>query len=136
MPKDEIDPEDPMELRGVALFTGEDTSDLMTECFIEEFLRLGHGPRQVLALFRNRHYTGPHMVLRNRGEAYVRAKIVEVFGWWGRVVTDTRNPAPQDAPPPGNEEGCANDELPPPQIIPCDADSADPSGAAIPGLAT
>jgi hypothetical protein len=38
MPKDEIDPEDPMELRG-GFATREDTSELMTECFIEEFLR-------------------------------------------------------------------------------------------------
>jgi len=86
MPKNEIDPEDPMELRGVGFLTEEDTSEAMTECFIEEFMRLGHDHRQILALFRNRHYTGLNMVLQNRGEAFVKAKITEVFGWWRRTV--------------------------------------------------
>lgn len=86
MPKDEFDPEDPLELRGVGLLTHEDTSEPMTECFVEEFLRLGYEAPQVLALFRNRHYTGMNMVLQNRGEDFVKAKIAEVFGWWKRPV--------------------------------------------------
>ena len=94
MPKNEIDPEDPMELRGVSFLTEEDTSEAMTECFIEEFMRLGHDHRQILALFRNRHYTGLNLVLQNRGEAFVKAKITEVFGWWRRTV-DWPDPAGQ-----------------------------------------
>jgi hypothetical protein len=86
MPKDEIDPDDPMELCGVGLVTAEDNSSLMAECFIEEFLRLGHSASQILALFRNPHYTGVNMVLHNRGEPFVKSKIVEVFGWWQRPV--------------------------------------------------
>lgn len=86
MPKDELDPDDPMELCGVGLLTPEDTTETMAECFIEEFLRLGHDPVHILALFRNRHYTGMHMVLEHRGEAFVKAKISEVCGWWGREV--------------------------------------------------
>jgi hypothetical protein len=86
MPKDEIDPEDPLELRGVGLVTGEDTTDAMSECFIEEFLRLGHGAGQILALFRHPHYAGVHLVFRHRGEDYVQRKIVEVFGWWNHPV--------------------------------------------------
>ena len=86
MPKNEVDPEDPLELHGVGLLTHEDTTEAMTECFIEEFLRLGHGAREILALFRNPYYTGVHMVLENRGEDFVRAKIMEVFGWWNRPV--------------------------------------------------
>lgn len=86
MPKDEFDPEDPMELCVVGLLTEADTSEPMTECFVEEFLRLGYNARQILALFRNRHYTGMNMVLQNRGEEFVKAKIVEVFGWWRRPV--------------------------------------------------
>lgn len=75
-----------MELCGVGLLTAEDTSEAMTECFIEEFLRLGHNAGQILALFRDRHYTGMNMVLQNRGEDFVKAKIGEVFGWWRRDV--------------------------------------------------
>jgi hypothetical protein len=87
MPKDEFDPEDPMELCGVGLLTEEDTSEPMTECFIEEFLRMGYNAKQVLALFRNTHYTGMNMVMQNRGEQFVKDKIVEVFGWWKRPVS-------------------------------------------------
>ncbi|MCP5522308.1 MAG: hypothetical protein H7A46_12250 [Verrucomicrobiales bacterium] len=102
MPKDEYDPEDPLELCGVGLLTEEDTSEAMTECFIDEFLRLGHDARQVLALFRNRHYTGMNMVFQNRGEDFVRAKITEVFGWWKRPVSWEE--ASEETPPPAGDE--------------------------------
>jgi hypothetical protein len=94
MPKDEVDPRDPLELRGVGLVTEQDTSERMAECFIEEFLRLGHDADQILALFRNPHYTGTNMVWQNRGEAFVRAKISEIFGWWKREVHWPDPPAP------------------------------------------
>jgi len=86
MPKDEFDFEDPLELNGVAFLTEEDTSAEMTQCFAEEFLRLGYGPDQVLALFANPHYTGPHMVMMNKGEAFVRGMIAETFARWGKRV--------------------------------------------------
>ena len=56
----------------------------MTECFIEEFMRLGHSAPQILALFRNPNYLGMNMVLQNRGEAFVRDQIKQVFAQWGR----------------------------------------------------
>ncbi|MBI2947114.1 MAG: hypothetical protein HYY23_05675 [Verrucomicrobia bacterium] len=87
MPKDEFDPEDPMELCGVGLVSDEDTTDTMAECFIEEFMRLGYNPKQILALFRNPFYIGVNMVLQNRGEPFVRERIVEVFARWGKAVT-------------------------------------------------
>jgi hypothetical protein len=86
MPKDEFDFDDPMELSGVGLFTEEDTLELMAECFIEEYMRLGHNHKQILALFRNPRYLGMSMVLENRGEPFVRHKIAEVFARWGRAV--------------------------------------------------
>lgn len=100
MPKHETDPEDPMELCGVGLLTAEDTSEAMTECFIEEFLRLGYDAERLLALFRNPFYTGVNMVLQNRGEAFVRRKIAEVFGWWGRPVAWGSDSLPGQAPAP------------------------------------
>ena len=72
MPKDEFDFEDPLELNGVAFATEEDTTDAMCECFIEEFMRMGYSPNQILALFRNPHYIGMNMVLEKRGEPFVR----------------------------------------------------------------
>ncbi len=86
MPKDEFDFEDPLELNGVGLFTEEDTTDAMCECFIEEFMRMGYGPEQLLALFRNPHYLGMNMVLEKRGEAFVRERVTEVFARWGKTA--------------------------------------------------
>jgi hypothetical protein len=97
MPKDEFDFEDPLELNGVAFLTEEDTTDTMCECFIEEFMRMGYGPEQILALFRNEHYLGPSLVLGKRGERFVRKAIEEVFGRWGRPQgkSEIRNPKPK-----------------------------------------
>ena len=84
MPKDEFDFEDPLELNGVALLTEEDTTDAMCECFIEEFMRMGHGPKQILTLFCNPSYLGMNMVLEKRAEGFIRERIEEVFARWGR----------------------------------------------------
>jgi hypothetical protein len=87
MPKDEFDFDDPMELNGMALQTNEDTSEAMCECFVEEFLRMGYGPKQILALFRNPHYLGMNLVLQKRGESFVRDVITEQFALRGRPVS-------------------------------------------------
>jgi hypothetical protein len=84
MPKDEFDFDDPLELNGVALYTDEDTSRDMAECFVEEFLMLGYNHQQLLALFRNPHYLGMNMVLQNKGEAFVKEVIRDVFTRWGK----------------------------------------------------
>jgi hypothetical protein len=86
MPKDEFDLDDPLELNGVGIVCEEDTTEAMTECFIEEFMRLGHNHKQILAMFRNPHYLGMNMALQNRGEPFVRDVITEVFARWGRPV--------------------------------------------------
>jgi hypothetical protein len=97
MPKDEFDFEDPLELNGIALLTEEDTTDAMCECFIEEFMRMGHSANQVLALFRNPHYLGMNMVLEKRGEPFVRDCITDIYARWGRSLekSETRNPKPE-----------------------------------------
>jgi hypothetical protein len=84
MPKDEFDFEDPFELTGHALVTEEDTTEAMCECFVEEFIRLGHTPDRILALFRTPFYVGMHLVLQKRGELFVRERIKEGFARWGR----------------------------------------------------
>jgi hypothetical protein len=87
MPKDEFDFEDPFELNGMAFMTHEDTTNDMAETFIEEFMRMGHSHKQILALFRNPHYLGPNMALEKRGEPFIRDLIAEVFARWGKQVT-------------------------------------------------
>lgn len=86
MPKDEFDFEDPFELNGMAFMTHEDTTNDMAETFIEEFMRMGYGHKQLLALFRNPHYLGPNMALEKRGEPFIRDLITEVFARWGKKV--------------------------------------------------
>ncbi len=94
MPKDEFDFDDPMELNAVALACHEDTTGVMAECFIEEFMRLGYNAKQILALFRNPHYLGMNLVIQRRGEAFVRDRIAEVFARWGKPVPWTSPPTP------------------------------------------
>ncbi len=84
MPKNEFDTEDPLELNGVALVTEQDTTDAMCECFVEEFMRMGYSPMQVLAFFRNPHYLGMSLVLEKRGEQFIRERVAEVYAKWGR----------------------------------------------------
>ena len=88
-----------MELCGVGLITEEDTSEAMTDCFIEEFMRLGYNHKQLLALFRNPQYVGVNMVLQNRGEQFVRDRIADRFAAWGRTVVWN---SPIAALPPSN----------------------------------
>ena len=122
MSKDEFDFDDPLELNGVALYTDEDTSRDMAECFVEEFLRMGYNHKQLLALFRNPHYLGMNMVLQNKGEPFVRDIIAEVFARWGKRVEwpmqSTAGVAPdsefKSAPTPdsGHEDGDRRDACP------------------------
>jgi hypothetical protein len=113
MPKHETDPEDPLELTGVELITLTDTTQDMAECLIEEFMRLGYNPKQVLALFRQPHYIGMHRVWRRMGEAWTRQRVEDVFRRWGRIPA-SRSPGANDAQPSGinNEQPAA---APPPE---------------------
>ena len=105
MPKDEFDFEDPFELNGMALLSHEDTTDDMAECFAEEFMRMGYNHKQVLALFRNPQYLGPHMAFEKRGEPFIRDLIADVFARWGKVVTWPENPlTPALSPSEGERE--------------------------------
>ena len=105
MPKDEFDFEDPFELNGMALLTTEDSTAAMAECFIEEFMRMGYGHKQILALFRDPHYLGPNLALQKQGEPFIRQLITDAFARWGKSIawpnqTETLNAAHPGAPAP------------------------------------
>src|SRR5688572_10944023 len=101
MPKDQFDFDDPLELNGMAFATDQDTTGVMCECFVEEFMRMGCSPARVLALFQTPHYLGMHMVWQKRGAPFVRQTIVEVFARWGRpcVWPESSSPAAGRPPP-------------------------------------
>ena len=145
MPKEEFDFDDPMELNGVGLVCDEDTTEAMTECFVEEFMRFGHNHRQILALFRNPHYLGMNLALQRRGEQFVRGKISEVFARWGKFVTWPEAAAnsltPVLSPPAGGlEDSCrSNCEAaaasgPSPAGLSTTHSLTDPMGAPVPKL--
>jgi len=144
MPKDEFDFDDPMELNGVGIASEEDTTEAMTECFIEEFMRLGYNAKQILALFRNPHYIGMNMVVQNRGEQFVRERIAEIFARWGRSVAAGILPAVEPGFQPGgmavenpncfeNVSACPGGRMPPSTAGGTPA-AADPMGTPLPIL--
>lgn len=100
MPKDEFDFDDPMELSGMGIMTNEDNSEIMAECFIEEYMRMGYSHLQILALFKNPFYIGPNMVLEKKNLEFVKKLIVETFSKWGRSVewADDSIPPKNQAP--------------------------------------
>src|SRR5262245_31514799 len=86
MPKDEYDFDDPLELNGMSFQTNEVTTTAMAECLVEEFVRLGYEPMQILALFRNPQYLGMGLVLHKRGVSFIREVITEQFARRGQSV--------------------------------------------------
>ena len=137
MPKDEFDFEDPFELNGMALLTHEDTTNDMAECFAEEFMRMGYNHQQVLALFRNPHYLGPHMALEKRGEPFIRDLIADVFARWGKAVTWPVAAGILPAVEPGFQPGETGAESTKPMesLAPLASSSAHPGGRMPPAPA-
>ena|SRR3989338_6568632 len=82
MPKNECDPEDPLELHGVELATDEEGLREMAFCFAEEFMRDGWSEEKLLEMFKSPFYHGPHLVWKQKGEAFVREVIKEAFAIW------------------------------------------------------
>jgi len=129
MPKDEFDFEDPFELNGMVFPTQEDTTNDMAECFIEEFMRMGYSHKQILALFRNPHYVGPHLALEKQGEPFVRGLIVDIFARWGRSVSWAEPVCHRTEE---SENGRELRAVAPVAEIEMDQSATDPMGAAIP----
>ncbi|MBI1746304.1 MAG: hypothetical protein HYR55_06915 [Acidobacteria bacterium] len=81
MPKDEFDFDDPMELVGVELPEG--NPEVMAECFVEEFARMGSSDSEIFALFQSPFYAATHRIYQEKGEDFVRAVIQRVRSQWG-----------------------------------------------------
>ncbi|MBK8267261.1 MAG: hypothetical protein IPK83_02730 [Planctomycetes bacterium] len=84
MPYDDPDPTDPMTLHGVELSIDESGAVReMAECFIEEFIRLGHSPAAILDLFLVGGFAGPALALEQMGRVEIQTLIHEQFQRWG-----------------------------------------------------
>ncbi len=134
MPIDEFDFEDPFELNGMAFVTEEDTTQVMAECFVEEFMRMDFNAKQVLALFKNPQYLGPNLALEKLGEARVRNLIGEVFARWGKPVSWTT--AAVHGQPVTQTGGSEFEAHRPPAAATAEyqATACDPMGAPLPKL--
>ncbi len=72
MPMRETDADEPMELVGVCLPVPDDQATrAMAECFVEEFVRLGHTADELMRMFQNPFYAGVHQAYQALGEAYI-----------------------------------------------------------------
>ncbi len=85
MPKEEFDPEDPMEMVAVEL-PGQSEEQLreMALCFAEEFIRDGWSEEKLFAMFQNPFYQGPYLVWQQKGDEFVRSVIQEAGKRWWR----------------------------------------------------
>jgi hypothetical protein len=85
MPYDDPDPADPSILVGVCLPGDAASMHEMARVFADEFARMGHTPRQILGLFEDPFFAGPHAALQVLGVLEVKAIIAECAGRWPRV---------------------------------------------------
>ncbi|HEY9787530.1 MAG TPA: hypothetical protein V6D17_19235 [Candidatus Obscuribacterales bacterium] len=85
MPKDEFDPDDPMELIGVSL-AGD--FDEMAEGLVDDYILMGFDEEALWLLFRNPFYRSTNAVLQAKGEAYVSQLIRRRLLDWANLVAN------------------------------------------------
>ncbi len=73
--------DDPLELIGVEVSgpfaTEDDGLEEMARTFIDEYARMGWNREQLLKLFRDPFYQGPHAIYQATGEAFIQRLIAE-----------------------------------------------------------
>lgn len=82
-----------MALVGVGLQDDPDDRALeeMAWCFAEEYARMGWSGEQIVRLFRNPLFRGPHRVMRAKGEDFVRSLIQAVDAMRSEVQHQMRD---------------------------------------------
>ena len=80
-----FEPEDPMELVGMAI--PQQDPDYMAECVIEEYMFLGWNEKQLMSLFKKPFFQATHGIYHDKGEEHMRSMIQKVHDKWsqGRV---------------------------------------------------
>jgi hypothetical protein len=76
----EFDPEDPMELVGVAIPEGDD--DLALDGIVQEYLFMGWNVTQIMFLFTSPYYGATHQIYERKGSAYVTERVHHLASQW------------------------------------------------------
>ena len=76
----EFESEDPMQLVGTLMECDEEEIEEMGLTFVEEFARMRWTREEIMAIFANPHYRGPHTVYRAKGPAFIFRLIDLVTG--------------------------------------------------------
>ncbi len=83
MARKEYEEDDPVEMIGVQLPNqSEEQLRDMALCFAEEFVREGWDEEQLLGMFQNPLYQGPHLAWKQKGDDFVKSVIDEAIGMW------------------------------------------------------
>ncbi len=85
------EPEDPMELVGVAI--PQQDPDYMAECIVDEYVLLGWSDKQLMTLFSRPMFQATHGIYHDKGEEHMRSVIQRVRDKWsqGRVRVGESN---------------------------------------------
>jgi hypothetical protein len=86
MPKDEFVAEDPMELVGMVMPGGPGQLEMMAECLVEEYIRMGWDEERLMTLFKNPMFAATFRVYRHKGEGYVRELIINMLRKWSLIT--------------------------------------------------
>jgi hypothetical protein len=93
--------DDPLEISGIEI---EGDPEVMLDCIVEEYARMGCDADDILRMFHDPFFQGPHGLSRAFGREYVRLRVEGVLRRCGvlrvRVVEappdDARSPEPRD----------------------------------------
>jgi len=78
----EFEPEDPMELVGIAM--PDCDSDQVLDGIVQEYLFMGWSAQQILLLFWSPHYGATHQIYLEKGAEYVKQRIRSLAENWDR----------------------------------------------------
>ena len=79
----DFESEDPMQLVGMVIPGEAGQLEMMAECIIEEYVRMGWDERRLMTIFRSSMFLATNRIYQIKGEAYVRDLIRRVCARWG-----------------------------------------------------
>ena len=96
MAEKKFEAEDPMELVGAICEGGDaDAIEEMGRTFVEELARMGWPREDIIAVFADPFYRGPHTVFRSKGMLFVAALVESILGGQDATRQARRSEAPQ-----------------------------------------